>query len=157
MKTSRQKKILEIIEHEDISTQEELAEALQRAGFLVTQATISRDIRELRLVKVASGDNKYAYGLPKEQAGAALNVERLRRMMRDVVTGVAGSENLVVIKTYPGNAQALALLIDNAEWPEIIGSVAGDDTVFLVVKAAPDVKPRPETNGLIAKLENLMR
>ncbi len=154
MKIRRQKKIMEIIEHESISTQEELAEALQEAGFLVTQATISRDIRELRLVKIATGDNKYTYGLPKEQ-GIIRNEDRLRRMMQEVVIGVAGNGEIVVIKTYPGNAQALALLIDQADWPEIIGSLAGDDTILLVVKVE-DPKPRPETSGLISKLENLM-
>ena len=155
MKIRRQKKIMDIIEHEDISTQEELAEALCEAGFLVTQATISRDIRELRLVKVAFGDNKYKYGLPKEQ-GPARKDGRFRRMMQDVVISIAGSGNIVVIKTFPGNAQALALLIDQADWPEIIGSVAGDDTILLVVKIVGEVNNGPETKGLISRFENLM-
>ena len=156
MKIRRQKKIMDIVEQEVISTQEELAEALQKAGFHVTQATISRDIRELRLVKVASGDNIYKYGLPQEQ-GTIRSDDRFRRMMQDVVISVAGSGNIVVIKTYPGNAQALALLVDQADWPEIIGTVAGDDTILLIVKAFEEANNRPELKELISRLENLMK
>jgi transcriptional regulator of arginine metabolism len=153
LKTSRQKKILEIVENNAVSTQEELADALRAAGYNVTQATVSRDIKELRLVKVATGENTYRYGLPVEQESAK-NEERLRRMMKELVVSIAASDNIVVLKTYPGNAQAVASLIDGARWPEIIGSVAGDDTIILIVKTPHEV--RPESARLMFKLKSMM-
>lgn len=155
MKTRRQKKILEIIEKYDIATQEELAAALVKAGFEVTQATVSRDIKELGLIKIPIGKNVYKYGIPGE-TGLPYNQERLRRMLQELVIGIDFSENLIVMKTYPGNAQSVASLIDGAKWPEVIGTVAGDDTLLLVVKDPQGGDTKKTVELLLQKLKSLM-
>jgi transcriptional regulator of arginine metabolism len=134
MKGRRQKKILEIISKDAISTQGELVEALQKSGYNVTQATVSRDIKELRLVKIARGDNNYAYGLPKGQVPMQ-DESRLRRLFRDAVINLDYSENIVVIHTLPGNANSVCSLLDAVGWPELLGAVAGDDTIIVVVRS----------------------
>lgn len=134
MKGRRQKKILEIISKDAISTQGELVEALQKSGYNVTQATVSRDIKELRLVKIARGDNNYAYGLPKGQVPMQ-DESRLRRLFRDAVINLDYSENIVVINTLPGNANSVCSLLDAVGWPELLGAVAGDDTIIVVVRS----------------------
>lgn len=133
MKTRRHMKIQEIISKENIRTQEDLAKKLMEAGFVVTQATVSRDIKELGLIKVPGNDDEYHYATPIEQYSPNLQ-DRLKRMLRETVVSVDDSENLVLIRTIPGNAHALASVIDNSNWPEVIGTVAGDDTILLVVK-----------------------
>lgn len=144
MKARRQMKIQEIINKEAIHTQEELADHLRRTGYEVTQATVSRDIKEMGLIKIPTPDDDYRYATP----GAAQPVnssERLKRRMRETVVNINDSENLVVIRTISGNAQALADLIDKANWEEIIGTVAGDDTILLVIKpitAVTEVRKR---------------
>lgn len=155
MKSRRQKKIIEIIEKQAVSTQDELAGALRSAGFNVTQATVSRDIKELRLVKVATGENTYRYGLPKEQEYAK-NEGRLSRMMSELVISVAASENIIVLHTYPGNAHTIASLIDGSNWQEIIGTIAGDDTILLIVKSYHESQPRPEVARLMHRLKSMM-
>ncbi len=133
MKTQRHRKILEIIQKNVIETQEELAAELKRQGYQVTQATVSRDIKELRLVKAASGDNRYRYALPGE--GMLGGTPRsIQRVFRDSVTRIDFSENIIVVKTTPGAAQTVALAVDNEGWDEVIGTVAGDDTLMVVVK-----------------------
>lgn len=149
MKVQRQRKIREIIKSTNISTQEELADALKKAGYDVTQATVSRDIKELRLVKIAKEDNSYIYGLPKEQNILHSEV-RLRMMMQELVTGIDYSENLVVIKTYPGNAHGIASLLDSSHWPGVIGTLAGDDTILLVIK------PKEKVDEIIQMLKSMM-
>ncbi|KJS22463.1 MAG: ArgR family transcriptional regulator [Clostridiaceae bacterium BRH_c20a] len=131
MKTKRHKKILELIQNQIISTQEEVAEALRSEGFNVTQATVSRDIKELGLSKVAIGNDIYKYALPME---ITVSQSRLKFMIKEFVLKCDYSENIIVIKTPPGNAQAVASVIDNAQWKEVIGTVAGDDTILLVIK-----------------------
>lgn len=138
MKSKRHQKILEIIGSMTIKTQEELAEQLRKAGCEVTQATVSRDIKELRLVKIPVGDNVYRYGLP-EKVVVHRDTERMERMFQDSVVNVDYSENIIVIKTLPGTAQAVASTIDYADEASIIGTVAGDDTIFVVVKPIKDV------------------
>ncbi|GAW92308.1 arginine repressor [Calderihabitans maritimus] len=133
MKTRRQKEILEIINRKPIGTQQELARELKQQGFEVTQATISRDIKELGLVKVPVGRNAYRYAAPSERPMGNVYA-RLHRMFQDSVTEVDYSENLIVIKTLPGTAHAVASWIDKVEWKEIIGTVAGDDTILVIVK-----------------------
>ncbi|WP_027719257.1 arginine repressor [Desulfovirgula thermocuniculi] len=133
MKAMRQRKILEIIRERVIATQEELARALREAGFPVTQATVSRDIRELGLVKVPLDQNSFRYAPPGEAVPPRRD-ERLKRLLRTSVQYIDCSENLVVIKTLPGEAQGVASALDQAAWPEIIGTVAGDDTILAVVK-----------------------
>jgi len=150
LKALRQRKIKEIIKSKNISTQEELANALKKAGFNVTQATVSRDIKELRLIKIARKDNLYVYGLPKEQE-IIHNEERLRLMMQEFVLNIDYSENIVVMKTYPGNAHGVASLIDGSKWQGVIGTLAGDDTILLVIK------PKEKVGALINKLESLMK
>jgi transcriptional regulator of arginine metabolism len=139
MKTDRHKKILEIINKQVIETQEELADRLQQKGYKITQATVSRDIKELRLVKVATGDDKYRYAVQGDKylmGGQNKN----RRIFKDSVVALNYSENLIVVKTTPGAAQSVALVIDNEGFREIIGTVAGDDTVMVVVKPKSAVK-----------------
>lgn len=139
MKSLRQHKIKEIISNRMIETQEDLADALREQGIEVTQATVSRDIKELRLVKTPTGNETYRYSLPQEPV-RAYNRERMHRMFRDSVIKLDYCENIVTITTLPGTANAVASTIDGVSWPEIIGTVAGDDCILIVVKpkeAAP--------------------
>ncbi len=132
MKLKRQSKIIELINKNDIETQEELARLLQEADFSVTQATISRDIRELKITKVMDGKTqKYAL-LPDETPVVS---EKLIRIFRDAVTHIDCSQNIIVIKTLDGMAMAVAAVLDSMENSEILGSIAGDDTVFCVIKS----------------------
>ncbi|WP_227766032.1 arginine repressor [Zhaonella formicivorans] len=133
MKAGRQRKILEIISQQAIETQEELANALRAKGYDVTQATVSRDIKEMGLVKIPTGENTYRYALPQENKLGNI-YSRLERMFRDAVTSIDYSENLILIRTLPGTAHAVASCIDHIEWKEIIGTVAGDDTILVIVK-----------------------
>ena len=149
MKTRRQRKIQELIAREVIRTQEELAERLREEGFEVTQATVSRDIKELGLVKVPTPGDEYRYALAVESHPTNY-LERLKRLLRETVVSVNDSENLVLIRTIPGNAHALASLIDGSDWPDIIGTVAGDDTILLVVK------PKEATAEVLARINGLM-
>ncbi len=148
MKIRRQMKIIELIEREEIGTQEELAEKLRQNGFDVTQATVSRDIKELRLIKVPTGDHSYRYGTPREPQPANLQ-ERLRRLFRDSAASIDFSENLIVIRTLPGNAMALASVIDGSNWQEIIGTVGGDDTILVIVK------PKEAVEAVVRRFESL--
>ncbi len=138
MKTRRQLKIQELITNEHISTQQELVRRLLEDGLDVTQATISRDIKEMGLIKVPGVGDEYHYALRGESHPMDYQ-DRLKRMFKEAVISFDCSENIVVIRTIPGNAQALALLLDNTSWKEVIGSVAGDDTIFLLVKPTSDV------------------
>ncbi|MDI3522040.1 MAG: transcriptional regulator of arginine metabolism [Bacillota bacterium] len=126
-------KILELINAQPIETQEELAELLKKSGFEVTQATVSRDIKELRLIKVPSGQDRYCYALPPELPKGTIE-SRLRRIFRESVFSMDSSENLIVIKSLPGSAQAVGSAIDSLDWEDIIGTVAGDDTILVVIK-----------------------
>lgn len=141
MKSQRHRSIIEIVEKKLVETQEELAAELRQRGYTVTQATVSRDIRELCLIKVATRDNRYRYAIPGEKVPVA-DRAKARRVFHDSVTGMELSENIIAVKTTPGSAQSVALVIDNEGWREIIGTVAGDDTVLVVVKpksAGPQV------------------
>lgn len=149
MKTRRQKKIQELISKEVIRTQEELAQRLLEEGFNVTQATISRDIKEMGLIKVAGLGDDYRYA-PQAEVSSVSYQERLKRMWKEVVMSFDSSENIIAIKTIPGNAQALALLLDNSGWQEIIGTVAGDDTIFLLIK------PKDSIDLVIQRLQELV-
>ena len=137
MKYRRQKKILELIQQRVISTQDELAEILRQEGVNVTQATVSRDIKELGLIKVLVDNDIYRYALPLEQSN--VSESRLKFMLQEFVLNWQASENMIVIKTPPGNAQAVASVLDNAQWAEVIGTIAGDDTILLVIKTREDV------------------
>lgn len=132
LKKARQDKILSLIRQNDIQTQEEMILRLEESGYPVTQATVSRDIRELNLVKGISPRGVYRYTLPakKEQSTA-----KFGRVLADSVTSVDYAGNMVVVKTYPGMASAVATCIDSMTLPEIVGSIAGDDAIFLVIRS----------------------
>ncbi len=150
MKARRQMKILEIIQSTDIETQEELAEALRHEGIDVTQATVSRDIKELKLVKVPSGDGRYAYSQPENQL-KNIQTERMLRLFQDCIISMDYSEQLVVINTLAATAQGVAEAIDGLRWPEVLGTLAGERTVFAVVK------PSEAAPKVITRLERLMQ
>ena len=132
MKSNRQKKILEIISHHHVETQDDLIDHLLVEGFSVTQATVSRDIRELQLTKVLTGKGSYRYIAPKKEeltTGAKIN-----DALVDSITGVEYAQNIVVIKTYPGLANAVAGGIDALAIAEVLGCVAGDDTILVATR-----------------------
>ncbi|WP_378955558.1 arginine repressor [Pelosinus sp. sgz500959] len=133
MKALRHATIREIVENNVIETQEDLAEALSQREIKVTQATVSRDIKELMLIKVPADEGRYRYAFPVENNIAFLQ-PRMERIFQDSVVGMDYSGNIIVIKTLPGTAQAVAAAIDNTKWPDIIGTVAGDDNILVVVK-----------------------
>ncbi len=137
MKISRQSKILEIIEKNEIETQEELAEHLKAAGFRATQATVSRDIKELKLIKLAGSHGKQKYGYLNDIS--KLYSERVSAVFRESVLSVDTAAFLVVLRTLPASAQAAAMAVDSMEWPEIVGTIAGDDTIFVAVRDVNDV------------------
>ena len=128
MKSRRQSKIVELITSEDIGTQEELADRLREAGFDVTQATVSRDIRELKLSKSSAGGNRQRYILSVNDT-AKLG-PKYKSALKEGFISVTKAMNMVVIKTFPGMAMAVAAAVDAAEIPEIVGSIAGDDTIM---------------------------
>ena len=132
MNSLRQAKIREIIEANNIETQEELANALEREGFSVTQATVSRDIKEMMLVKVPNAQGTYRYAYPKEH-GHMVTQDRLERTFRDSVLTLKFGGNMAVLHTMPSTADAVAYVIDYMKWPEVLGTVAGDDTIFCVL------------------------
>ncbi|MFX4260957.1 arginine repressor [Pelotomaculum propionicicum] len=133
MKAGRQHKILEIIRRQHIGTQEELSSELRKSGIKVTQATVSRDIKELGLVKIPFANNEFYYASPGESR-LHRSEERLKRLLLNSVVGLDASENLIIVKTNPGGAQVVASAIDTSGWDEIIGTVGGDDTILVVVK-----------------------
>lgn len=148
VKARRQRKIIEIIHRQAVATQAELAEELRMAGFEVTQATVSRDVKELGLLKASDG-RAMRYLPPGEQLSPAAE-ERMVRLFRDYVWEVNANESLVVVKTLPGAAQGVASALDYARWPEILGTVAGDDTIFIAVQSRQEVgRIRERLAGLL--------
>ena len=143
MKTIRQMAIVDIIAKQDVETQEELAEALRARGIQVTQATVSRDIKELRLLKVLTPSGSYKYATA-DKAENGLS-ERFIRMLAESLLSVAASNNLIVVKTLSGSANVAAEALDSLHWPEILGTLAGDNTILLIIRSeaeAPDVVRR---------------
>jgi len=138
MKTQRQSAIIDILNKERIKTQEELCESLKSRGYDVTQATVSRDIKEMQLHRIADSDG-YHYTLPASQSSHGIN-ERRRRMFQDLVAHIDFSENIIVLKTLTGAAQSVASLIDAIGNEQILGTVAGDDTILVIVKQKRMVK-----------------
>jgi len=135
VKARRHQRILDIVRSKPIQTQEDLSAELAREGLSVTQATISRDIKELRLIKAPVGDGSYRYTVPADRNIEDIN-RRIERVFREAVISVEDSDNIVVIKTLEGAAQAVGAIVDDLDWPEVVGSLAGDDTIFVVVKPA---------------------
>ncbi len=133
MKNDRQSKILEIIAEENIETQEQLLERLQARGITSTQATISRDIKQMHLIKEPVGQGVYKYAVSGNRT--RLNfAEKLRTIFRASITSIESAQNLVVVKTMPGLASAACAALDDMEISYMLGSLAGDDTAFLVMK-----------------------
>lgn len=149
MKSKRQNKILEIISQRDIETQEELVDALVDLGFRVTQATISRDIKELKLVKIQSPSGVYKYSANKKQDTKDFDV--LMRIFRDTVVSVEFAMNTVVVKTLTGSANAAAEVIDGLNLDGVLGTLAGDNTIFI---ATASVAASGEIAGKFLKLLN---
>ena len=138
MKTVRQVTILDIIEKNDIETQEELADALRQRGIQVTQATVSRDIKELRLLKVLTPMGTYKYATADKAENGL--TDRFIRMLAESVLSVAASANMIVIKTLSGSAAVAAEALDSFHWPEVLGTIAGDNTIFMVVRTGEEVQ-----------------
>ena len=133
MKSKRQAQILERIRDREIETQNQMMEALAERGIHSTQATLSRDIKELRLVKKSSPNGGYCYALPSEDDNDERNI-RLRNIFRECVVSFDTAQNLVIIHTLPGLANAAASALDNMDIPELVGTIAGDDTAFLAMR-----------------------
>lgn len=132
MKSKRHMKIKEILMTREIETQDELVASLQQAGFSVTQATVSRDIKEMHLIKTPMNDGRYKYAMPADQR---FNPEqRLKRALIDQFIGIDYTDNLVVIKSLPGTANSLGALIDIIEWDGVMGSICGDDTILVICR-----------------------
>lgn len=135
MKNDRQELILSIIAGEAIETQEQLIEQLRRRGINSTQATISRDIKQLHIVKESTGDGRYRYA-PSEQRTKINFAERLQKILRESIVSVDHAQNIVVLKTMPGLAGAAGAAFDGMENPCIVGCIAGDDTLMVVMRDA---------------------
>ena len=149
MKTKRQSKIIELIQKYEIETQEELSGYLQQAGFQVTQATVSRDMRELKLTKVATGNGRQKYVILGNEKHDRLN-SKYARVLREGYMSMDMAQNILVIKTVSGMASAVCAAIDAMDFTEIVGSIAGDDTIMCAVRSVE------ETMALIKKLRKII-
>ena len=149
MKTVRQVAILDIIEKQEIETQEELASALNARGIRVTHATVSRDIKELRLLKVLTPSGKYKYATG-DQADNNLT-DRFIRMLAESLLSVSAANNLIVVKTLSGSANVAAEALDSMHWPEVLGTLAGDNTVLLIIRS------NEETLTVTSRIRELMK
>ena len=149
MKTVRQVAILDIIEKQEIETQEELASALNARGIRVTQATVSRDIKELRLLKVLTPSGKYKYATG-DQADNNLT-DRFIRMLAESLLSVSSANNLIVVKTLSGSANVAAEALNSMHWPEVLGTLAGDNTVLLIIRS------NEETITVTSRIREMMK
>ncbi len=149
MKAKRHDMIHKLIASENIETQEELAAKLREQGLSVTQATVSRDIKELRLIKVLTPEGRYKYATV-EKAESDLQ-ERFIRMFSNCVLSITASGNIIVIKTIAGSASPAAEAVDSMKWPDIIGTIAGDNTIFIVVREGRPV------NDIIKKFQKMLK
>jgi transcriptional regulator of arginine metabolism len=143
-KTLRQRAILDALKHDSFANQDHLQRALRRRGFKVGQATLSRDIRDLNLSKTAQG-----YSVPQGENGAGLALPPVSRLVREFVLGVRLAQNLLVVKTIVGSAQPVAAALDEADWPEVVGTLAGDDTILIV---CPDKEGAKKLAGRIEEM-----
>lgn len=151
MKSVRQVAILDIIQQQNIGTQEELASALQEQGINVTQATVSRDIKELRLMKVLLPDGSCKYAAQEKETVSSGLGERFSRMLAESLLSVASSRNMIVIKTLSGSANVAGEALDSLQWPEVLGSLAGDNTILLILRE--DVDP----SVIVNRVKSLMK
>lgn len=138
MKNDRQRKILEIIDQYEVETQEELALRLSEAGFQVTQATVSRDIRTMHLYKKSIGNGRQKYAVDSENE-IALD-EKYNRVLKDGFVSIDMAQNILVIKTVSGMAMAVAAAVDAMNLTEIVGTIAGDDTIMMAIRTVEDTK-----------------
>lgn len=148
MKSNRQKKILELIAEKSIETQEQLLLELQSCGYKSTQATISRDIKELRIIKTLDGFGSYRYSAPKQETAEQFDA-RFRVIFRECVTSLDYAQNLVVIKTMPGLGAAAGANIDALHLPSVVGTLSGDDTTLVIMR---DVDSARSLCGEIRKM-----
>ena len=135
MKTKRHSKIVELINSYDIETQEELAQTLDEGGFVVTQATVSRDIRDLKLSKVVTANGKQKYSLMPKQDGIS---EKYVRILGEAFVSMDMAQNMLVVKTVSGMAMAAAAALDSMQMSEIVGCIAGDDTIMAAIRSVDD-------------------
>ncbi|MBR7147626.1 MAG: arginine repressor [Firmicutes bacterium] len=149
MRHDRQGRIKELIALHDIDTQEKLVELLNADGFRVTQATVSRDIKNLKLVKTLSSNGKYKYTVEKTKEQSLS--ERFIKIMKECILSIKYSGNIIVIQTLSGCANAAAEAIDTSNFPMILGSIAGDNTIFLVVDDAEN------TPGIVEQFNELLK
>ena len=148
MKVKRQETILELVKKHEIETQEELAEKLGKAGFAVTQATISRDIRELMLTKIQHGAKQIYAALTENKFS---NSNKYIDILKHSFVSVDMAQNILVVKTASGTAMALATALDSLNWDEIVGTIAGDDTVMCAIRTVEDTKK------LMKRLEDILK
>lgn len=134
MKQKRQQKILEIIANNEVDTQSKLMELLKDAGFLATQATLSRDIRELRLLKVMSESGVYKYDVSSQEKLPEMN-NKFRAIFSEAVVSVDYAFHIVVLKCHTGMASAACTALDNMKYRDVVGSIAGDDTIFILLRS----------------------
>jgi transcriptional regulator of arginine metabolism len=132
-KGQRHIKIREIISNNEVETQDELVDRLRESGFNVTQATVSRDIKELHLIKVPLPDGRYKYSMPTEQKYNP--TQKLKRMLVDSFVSMDHADHFIVLKTLSGHANAVAELIDNLPWQEIMGTISGDNTILIICRS----------------------
>lgn len=149
MKTKRHAKILEIIHSTPVDTQDELLRRLRESGFEVTQATVSRDIKELRLIKTLDNDGRYRYSTVRQENEHISS--KFHSLFCDAVTGIDYAGNIVVIKCLVGMAQAACAAMDSLHWSQVIGTVAGDDTILCITKS------EAQSVELTAELKKLLR
>lgn len=150
MKSQRQSKILEIISQRDVETQEQLLQALEAAGFHTTQATISRDIKDLRIVKELSSTGSYRYTV--QQAEASSFISRLNNIFHECVIRLDHAQNIVVIHTLPGLASAACSAVDSMEISYVVGTIAGDDTGLIIMRDADYAREFcEELRGIISR------
>lgn len=147
MKDTRHDKIIELIENNEIETQEELAQRLLNAGFKVTQATVSRDIRELKLTKVTAEDGKQKYALLKPHTSAT--TDKYNRVLGDGLVSMDTAQQLLVLRTVPGMAMAVAAAVDALKLDGMVGCIAGDDTIMCAIKSSRD------TERIVSKIKEI--
>ena len=140
MRFSRQDKIVELINLYEIETQDALAELLSESGYKVTQATVSRDIKDLQLIKVLASSGRYKYALPGPP-GMVSSAERYEKIFKNTVSSISCAGNIIVLKTLSGCANAACEAFDSYHTPEVVGTLAGDNTVFAVVDLPEHVPP----------------
>ena len=148
MKTGRQSKIIEIIQKNEVETQEELSEFLVREGYSVTQATVSRDIRELKLTKIPMNNGRQKYAILNDASDDMS--QKYARVLRDGFVSMDMAQNILVIKTVSGMANAVCAALDSMQLQEIVGSIAGDDTIMCAIRTVED------TTALMKKIKKIV-